>query len=274
MGMSGVKKQYTKFQILSEILPGKVQEEVKPLLRKSETEFPNNDAYKQLKTRVLQIFGPRPEEAMEKALGRVLTGKPSQLARLLVNDLCQDELDCRCCPKVVLALWQRHLPSAVRAGIASTTFNKANFDEICQLADDIFSTQSASTKAQAYQMSAMSAISSPGSAAASAPSPSPSASLNETQPAIPYPQPEVNAIRGGSARSRGRGRGNGRGGRGRGTSNANQEQRHKGTKHPDLPAGVWRGCAMHFKWGRGSYFCSEPSTCPWKDVYASKPAKQ
>ena len=35
----GVKKQFTKFQVLVNILPRKIQDQVKPLLRKKETEF-------------------------------------------------------------------------------------------------------------------------------------------------------------------------------------------------------------------------------------------
>ena len=51
------------------------------------TDFPNKDAYKQLKNQILKIFGPRPEKAVERALGRVLTSQPSELARELVDDL-------------------------------------------------------------------------------------------------------------------------------------------------------------------------------------------
>ena len=40
MKMAGVKKNWTKFQILSEIIPKKIQDQVKSLLRKSETDFP------------------------------------------------------------------------------------------------------------------------------------------------------------------------------------------------------------------------------------------
>ena len=43
MGSAGVKKNFTKFQILSEILPTKVQNQVKGILRKSENDFPNKD---------------------------------------------------------------------------------------------------------------------------------------------------------------------------------------------------------------------------------------
>ena len=97
--------------------------------------------------------------------------------------------------------------------------------------------------------------------------------LDETQPAMAYPVPEVAAVRG-AGRGRGRGRGgrNNRGGRGRGSSSG--QPRHTGTKHPDLPEGDWKGCGMHFKFGKNAYFCSEPSTCPWKNVFVTRPAKQ
>ena len=163
-----------------------------------------------------------------------------------------------------MALWKRHLPENVRAGISHYTLSKDNFDEVLQRADDIF--QSSSSR-------------SAGAVAAVAASAAPS--LDETQPAIPYAAQPVAAVSRGRG---GRGRGRGRGGRGRGqgsNSNSGNQQsaapssgpKHKGTKHPDLPPGEWKGCSMHFKWGRGSFFCSEPATCPWKNVYTTKPEK-
>ena len=163
-----------------------------------------------------------------------------------------DELNCTCCPAIVECLWKRQLPSQVRAGIAHIEFSKANFDRVTQLADDIFQTNPAKS---------ISAI--------AAPAPS----LDETQPGLQYPVPEVAAVRGAGGRGRSRG-GRSRGGRGQGRGGAQPQPRHTGTKHPDLPAGEWRGCGMHFKFGRGAFFCSDPSSCPWKDVYTAKPAKQ
>ena len=138
MAASGVKKQFTKFQALSTILPKEVQDEVKELLSMQATEFENNDAYKQLKDEISRIFGPEPEEANDRALNRVLVGKPSTLARALVNDICRKKLDCECCPAVILNLWKRHLPENVKAGIAYCQLTKDSFKEVCQLADKIF----------------------------------------------------------------------------------------------------------------------------------------
>ena len=224
MAIAGVKKQYTKFQVLASIIPKKVQDEVKKYTRKNEGEFPHNNAYKILKTEILRIFGPRPEEAVDRALGRVLVGKPSSLARALVNDLCQKELEgCTCCPAIILALWRRHLPGNVRAAISHMEFNSTTFDAVCKLADDVF---------QSNQ-----------------PTPSIAAvSLDETQPAIPYATPEVAAIRGGNRGGRGGrgGRGRGRGNRGGGNAaatatSADNGPKHKGTKHPDLRLEIGRG---------------------------------
>ena len=260
MAAAGVKKQFTKFQILSSYIPKKVQDQVKPLLRLKESQFTDNDAYKKLKEEILRIFGPKPEKAVERALNRVMSDKPSHLARELVNDICDKQLNGCCCDKIISALWRRHLPSNVKSGIARQKFNKDTFNEVLQLADDIFESNDGLVAGRV--------------AAVRAPA------LDETQPAIPYAAPEV-AATGGFRGGRGRGRGGwrgGRGGRGRGGSQAtpaNQSSgpRFRGPKHPDLPDGEWSGCQMHHRWGRGAYFCSEPLTCLWKNVLTPKPAK-
>ena len=276
MAATGVKKQYTKFQILSTFLPKRVQDQVKPLLRMKESEFTNNNAYRKLKDEVLRIFGPRPEQAVERALNRVMTGRPSDLARELVNDICEHQLDGCCCPKIILALWRRHLPSYVKARIAGHAFNKDTYNEILQLADNTFE----STAPPSGQVAAIAAVQ--------------TSQLDETQPTIPYATPEVAAVsrggrggRGGRGfRGGGRGRGNRGGWRGGGGNQNNQgggqnnsqggnqqTPGFRGPKHPDLPAGTWSGCQMHHRWGRGAFFCSDPLSCPWKDVIAPKPNK-
>ena len=207
-----------------------------------------------LKYKILEIFGPRPEDAIERALNRVLTGKPSQLARALVRDLCKQELeDCECCPAIISTLWKRQLSSNVCAGIAHLEFNHENFSAITKLADDIHSSDQ--RKVAALSVAAV------------------SSSLDETQPAIPYATAEVAAVRnnrGGNRGGRGS-RGGGRG-RGRGSSNSSGQDRPKGSKHPDLPSGDQQWCSMHFRHGKGAYFCASPSTCPWKNVYSPRPA--
>ena len=258
MAAHGVKKQYTKLQVLSNILPRKVIDQVKPILRKKESEFQNN-AYKQLKEAIMRIYGPRPEDAIERAFNRVMTDTPSELARTLLNDICKHDLDgCQCCPAVIMYQWKKHLPSQVKAGIAHCTLTKDTFESTIKLADQIWAANRPSASVSALSVQ-----------------PGAPASLDETQPALQSIPPEVNAVR---YNRGGRGRGNRRGGRSnRGGGRGGQTQaatgqgpKHKGTKHPDLPAGDWQGCSMHFKWGRGAHFCSEPGSCPWKNVFTPK----
>ena len=234
------------------MLPKNVVDQVKPLLRKKETDFPDKNAYRQLKDTILRIFGCRPEVHVERALARVLVGQPSNLARSLVNDLCKKELvGCDCCPAIIMALWKRQLSSQVKAGIAHCKFNANTFEEVLQLADNIWSSSAPPATVAAVQVEP----------------------LDETQPAIPYASnPEVAAVQRGGAGGRARGRGN-RGGRGQGRGRGQgQGGRGKGPKHPDLPSGEWYGCSMHRRWGRGAHFCSEPASCPWKDIFTPKSA--
>ena len=51
MAAVGVKKNFTKFQVLSEIAPQRIQNEVKSLLSMAENEFPENDSYNNSKRR-------------------------------------------------------------------------------------------------------------------------------------------------------------------------------------------------------------------------------
>ena len=272
MSAAGVKKQFTKFQVLSTIIPKNVIDEVKPLLRKQETEFTENDSYKQLKTEILRIFGARPEASVERALSRIMVGPPSQLLRALFEDITKGQGDCPNCYSVVSTLWRRHLSTQVRAGIAKFKLTKDNFKEVAQRADDIHASNRPALAISAVTLEGQSGVGKP-------------SALDETQPGITYPVPEVNAVRHQRGGGRGRGRGHGRGG-GRGGQNSNGNAsgsssnapssgtRHRGTKHPDLPAGDWNGCSMHFRFGRSAYFCAEPATCPWKNVYTQRPAKQ
>ena len=57
MQAAGVKKNFTKLQVLSTILPQNVINEVMPLLMMKETDFPDKDGYLQLKNEIMSIFG-------------------------------------------------------------------------------------------------------------------------------------------------------------------------------------------------------------------------
>ena len=212
---------------------------------------------------MIKQFGPKRADGFDRAIARVMTGSPSQLGRLIVNDICPEvnPLSGCHCADTVLGIWRRSLPSVVRNKISDMDFTADTYRNVFDMADAVWTSNNANTTVVAALTSDTTTPS----------------SLNETQPGLQYPVPEVNAVSRGRG---GRGRGRGRGGRGRGGGQQQQQQnagasvpRHKGTKHPDLPAGDWQGCAMHFKHGRQSFFCSEPATCPWKNVYATRPQK-
>ena len=282
---AGVKKQFTKLQALTTVLPKKVVDEIKPILRLGEAEFTENDAYHQAKTEILRIFGQTDDAAFERAMGRVLSENPSQLARGLVNDLCDNKkMNGCCCKNFIGGLWRKQLPNSVKQQISDVPFDGANFIAICKKADQVYnSTRPSQTPATV--------------AAVSAPVTRPTATLegpafNEAfHPDMPWPgSPEVAAYTRGRGRGRGRGSG-GRGNRGQGQGRGGYNQgnsgqgtrgggrggqgnrgsghpRHKTQRHADLPP--FESCFRHWTFGKSAHFCMEPATCPWKDHWTPK----
>ena len=281
MKQSGVKSNFTKLQVLSTILPPKAINSIKNILKKQESDFTQKDAYLQAKTKLIRAFGPCENADFERAMGRVMTDKPSQLAEDLINDLCDRELKNCCCIKVIGGLWRRAMPSSVRQAVAHYDFTRQNLANIMQVADDVFQ----STKTPILQLAAVSAPTT---------SPNPDLSTTEvlnqafvtpspnTTPQTPEAQiaslaAQVAAMQK-SFNQRGswRGRGGGRGGRGnrgnRGGGNQGGTQtpkysaanpRHTTPRHPDLPPfGV---CKRHWQFGKSSFTCLEPYTCEWKN---------
>ena len=297
MQEAGVKKNYTKFQVLVAILPKKVIDQVKPLLRKDETEL-GATPYKTLKTQIIKRFGPPQNADFERAMGRVLSGKPSELCRNLIDDLCEHELVGCCCKKFIVGLWHRQLPSNVRQGISHLEFNADNLDEILKRADDWFTSGQKSV------------LVTPGvSAMRSSAAPQPPTYWVATEPppmddAFHQDWGNVHAMnwqrgrggwRGGPGRGQG-GRGGQRGGRGGGRgANSNNNQsggqsggqnkgqsggqgqgqthpRHKGPRHADNPP--LSVCVKHWVHGKSAHWCQEPVTCPWRDYYVPKANNQ
>ena len=212
MRTSGVKKNYTKFLVLTSILPPKIRDQVKNILRKQETDFENQLPYKILKDKIIDIFKPNQEADFERAMSRVLTESPSELARALVNDLCKHELAGCCCSTFIVGQWKRHLPSAVKQAIAAIEFNAENFDNIISLADKVYFSNRTQAVPSVSAMSISGAVSLPG----------PPVLDQAFHPDFPGQQQQVAAMSWG--RGRGQfGRGRGRGGRGRGANNGQNQ---------------------------------------------------
>ena len=268
MKSAGVKSNFTKLQVLSTILPTKAINSIKNLLKKQESEFTNKDAYLQAKTKLLRVFGPCENADFERAMARVMIDKPSQLAEELIGDLCDRELKNCCCIKVVGGLWRRAMPSSVRQAIAHYDFTRQNLANIMQVADDVYlSTKPPSTVA-----------------AISAPTTTPNSDLSTPEVLnqafnMPSTQDEataqiaslaaqVAAISKKFGGGRGQGRG-GRGGRGRGGGNTPTPQysstnpRWKTPRHADLPP--FSSCKRHWQFGKSSFVCLEPTSCPWRN---------
>ena len=81
---AGVKKQWSKRIKLHQLLPDGVMPEIKDLLRKTETTA-GDTPYKNLKERILAYFGPNDEDLYIKASQMTMTGKPSQMAKKLID---------------------------------------------------------------------------------------------------------------------------------------------------------------------------------------------
>ena len=121
------------------MLPDHVRDEVRYLLR-----LPQDQAgdlpYKDIKDAIIDIFQPKPEDSMDRALKRVLTTRPSMLAKQLIEDLCscKPALNSQCCANNVLGLFRRQLPTAVRNAIADKPFTKDNYKAVLRLADQVY----------------------------------------------------------------------------------------------------------------------------------------
>ena len=86
-----VFSQWTKREILQTLLPDEVREEVRYLLR-----LPRDKAgitpYKDIKDALIEIFAPKPEDSIDKALKLVLTSRPSLLGKQLIEVVCKCHL--------------------------------------------------------------------------------------------------------------------------------------------------------------------------------------
>ena len=286
MKKAGVKNNFTKLQVLSTVLPKKVSDEIKSILRKQESEFPRRDAYLQAKTEILKTFGPTEGANCERALSRVLSGKPSQLCKALIDDLCSKELKQCCCIKMVGTLWRRALPSSVKQAVAHYDFTPTNLPQILQIADDVYMS---TRPPQALSVAAVSLNPSANPPTTAPPGEAPEEFLNQAFWIPPTAPPEhtaqmaqaaqiaalyKNSNRGRGARNGNRGGGGNNGGGGQNNKGGQQNYsaanpRWKTPRNPDLPP--YGACKRHWQFGKSSFVCLEPTSCPWRKFTQPKP---
>ena len=253
MEMASVGRQWLKKTVLQRNLAVKQKEDVKALLTLQKAEAGNN-IYFRIKTELIRIYAPKPEDSYRKALGRTMTGLPSQLGYQVINDICKKttKLDGCCCSGAALAIWSMKLPINVLAHISNMTFDKDTFKEVFEAADKVH---------QSSQQVSVAAV-----------------GLDETQPAFNLqnlPQQQVAAVGQQPQRGNRGGRGNRRGGRNRGQGQsrnsqpATQQPRPRGPRHSSMPPESC--CDRHYRHGPESWYCTAPLTCPWVNKCTSRP---
>ena len=134
-----MKSQWTKRIALQRCLPAEIKQEVKSLMiiKKGQA---GNDIYKKIKNELLDLFGPKPEDAYNRAKNRVMTGKPSQLGKALINDICRCpiKLQSECCSQIIWGMYREALPVVIRNHIAEMEFNKNTYKQIFQKSDQVY----------------------------------------------------------------------------------------------------------------------------------------
>ena len=96
MEMINVQSQWVKRSILANNLPNHIRAEVKDTLKKVRAQV-GPTVYKDIKVKVIKLYGRKVGENFERASQRLLLDKPSKLAKELVEDLCKCEDPLKCC---------------------------------------------------------------------------------------------------------------------------------------------------------------------------------
>ena len=248
----GVKAQWTKKIALVRFLPPEIQSEVKSLLKLNQVAA-GDDIYMRIKAELLELFGDKPEDAYMRAKSRVMTGKPSQLGKLLMDDLTDGDITCDNCAKIVWGMFRESLPIVVRNHIAELPFTKETYKSVFKKADQVWDSNRAS-EPNLRQVSAV-------------------------QAAPVQSQQEVAAVQKGQSgknQNRGRGQGNQNRGQSQGSQKGqNQSQNGQGNKNqnsqtkPDKTKLINDEglCKIHAKWKKEANFCAAPWGCKMKNVY-------
>ena len=238
-----ILKQFTKRQALIRSLPEEVALEFMHLICLQQDKA-GDKPYKTLKTALLKAYGPRPGDAFQRALSRVMVGKPSALLKLLISDICDSNLENCCCHKTVWGLFQLQIPLYLKTGLANEVLSTDSLSGIMERADNLWSAN------QDKQISAVSV-----------------AAKAVTKVAVTEADSEIAAV--------GRGRGNfnnrGRGFRGRGRGNGRGAQNGpdpRGKRHESNPP--WNSCSAHWVYAEKAFKCQSPTTCPMKDKITPK----
>ena len=249
--MIDIKAQFTKRLAIQRFLPVEVRHEVKALLKLSKADA-GNDIYKRIKTELIEIYGPKPEDAYIRAKNRVMTGTPSQLGKTLMDDICDcvPKLACKCCARQVWGMYRESLPVVVRNHIAEQPFNKDTWKSVFKTSDKVYeSNQSAEPRAVSVVHPPVSSSSSPEVAAIS---------LNKKNKNKNGKQNKGNNAQSNTATTNSTPAP---------AASSTSQQGNKGPRHATARGDSEKLCRIHYKWGTNGNFCSAPWKCPMKDIY-------
>ena len=253
-----IKSQWLKRIALQRFLPVEIQSDVKSLFKLTKTQA-GDDIYLKIKKKLLELYGPKPEDAYIRAKNRVMTGLPSQLGAALIDDLCDkpDKLNGCCCAKIVWGLFRENLPIAVRNHIAELEFNKDTYLKIFQKADQVYASNQGQEPPNVARATVAAATSSAEVAAVS----------GKPQKNRFYKNRNQNGQGGGQNNQQG-----GNQNKNDTPSNSNKNPpnpKNKGRRHETAKGDDDKLCPIHFKWGLNGNYCAAPWKCPMKDVYKS-----
>ena len=192
---------------------------------------------------MLKIYGPKAEDAYIRAQNRVLSGKPSQLGKALVDDICPGELKfvgCHC-DRIVWGMFREKIPIVIRNHIADLAFNKDTYEAIFDKADQVFDSNSGPEPLPQRSVVAAVSNSDPEVAAVQKPKPKFQKDKNKNKDQSSGNQNQTQ------------------------NSGQNSSQERKQPKTPTINSENL--CRIHAKWKNNATFCAAPWGCKMKNVY-------
>ena len=246
----GVKKQWTKKIALTRFLPPEIQAEMKSLFKLQQTNA-GTDIYFRIKKKILKAYGPKPEDAYIRAKNRVMTGKPSQLGKLIIEDICPGDVKlegCHCA-NTVWGIFREGIPILIRNHIADMPFNKDTWEAVLDKADQVWDSNQGSEPL---------------------PPPSQVAAATADSSAV------IAAVQRGQGNQKNKNKPNGQGGQknkgqnSQGNKNQNNQtgqNNQNSNKTPKPAVNDDNLCKMHAKWKESANFCSAPWACRMKNIY-------
>ena len=242
-----VKSQWSKRIALQRFLPADVKQEVKSLLIIPKAQA-GDDIYKRIKTELLDLYGQKPEDGYIRAKNRVMTGKPSQLGKALINDICKCpvKLQSNCCAQIVWGMYREAIPVVIRNHIAELQFNKDTYKQIFQKSDQVYDSNKTTQPVRRATVAATSA------------QPKQNSTLEPEVAAVKSPRPPKK---------------NNKGGNNKGQTAAptptstTTTAGNKGPRHATAKGDNDKLCRIHYRWGENGTYCAAPWKCPMKNVF-------